>query len=108
LTPLAESACFVVPLTLTPLFLAPLECVEWFLTCIACDLIVVERLRAFAGLLDLWDVRSLARRWAARTRALTKSSLRMECQPDRPLLLAISARSFQLCVFKEVVVIKGR
>jgi hypothetical protein len=43
----------------------------------------------------------------ARRSAFTKSSLRIELQPDSPFLLAMSARSFQDCVFSEAVVIKG-
>jgi hypothetical protein len=38
---------------------------------------------------------------------LTRSSLRIELQPGSPLLLAISARSFQVCVLSVAVVIKG-
>jgi hypothetical protein len=41
------------------------------------------------------------------TKAFTSWSLRMECQPESPLRLASSARSFRVCVFREAVVIKG-
>ena len=43
----------------------------------------------------------------ARIIALTRSSFRIELQPDNPFRLAISARSFQDCVFNDAVVIKG-
>jgi hypothetical protein len=59
---------------------------------------VVERRSPFA-LLAFWAGavdRSLARFCAARTSALTNWSLRIECQPERPLFFAISAKSFQL------------
>jgi hypothetical protein len=47
-------------------------------------------------------------RRAARTRACTSSSLRIDRHPDSPWRFASSASSFQLCVLSEAAVIKGR
>src|SRR4051812_17725837 len=72
-----------------------------------CDLMVADRrivFDVFTPLVAGVAARNLARFWAARTSAFTSSSLRIECQPERPLFFAISARSFQLCVFREAVV----
>src|SRR5689334_5238355 len=109
--PLAlATACFVAPLTL-----APFVCRAAGLPCDTCDLTAIRaftvawRLSFFAfGFAGAATARNLARFFAARTRAATSWSLRIECQPESPLLLAISARSFQLWVLREAVVIKGR
>jgi hypothetical protein len=52
-------------------------------------------------------IRARALTFAARINALTSSSLRIELQPGRPLLFAMSARSFHVWVLREAVVIKG-
>src|SRR5262245_50287474 len=96
---LADTVCFELPLIRTPLVRVPLECEACTFTWTGGDFIGVERrsaLGALAALLTAAAGRILASFCAARTSALTNSSVRMECQPDRPLLLAMSARSFQV------------
>ena len=45
---------------------------------------------------------------AVRTNAVTNCSLRIECQPARPICLANSPSSLTVCVLRLAAVIKGR
>ena len=45
---------------------------------------------------------------ADRTSAVTNCSLRIECQPARPICLANSPSSLTVCVLRSAAVIKGR
>ncbi len=45
---------------------------------------------------------------AVRTSAVTNCSLRIECQPARPICLANSPSSLTVCVLRLAAVIKGR
>ena len=72
------------------------------------DLELAFALALFAGA-DFLVARAAFLRSAALasfTKAFTKSSFRMACQPEMPLRLAISARSFEVRDFKLAAVIK--
>ncbi len=45
---------------------------------------------------------------AVRTSAVTNCSLRIECQPARPICLANAPSSLTVCVLRSAAVIKGR
>src|SRR5687767_14580510 len=97
-----------------PFVLPFLACDLEPLACATCNFIVAAERRKPLDDEDLLlltaaaDLRRSRFSFAERANALTSWSLRIECHPERPLCFAKSARSFQVCVFRDAVVIKRR